>query len=68
MHRHPDKTAEDWCVSFYKAHANAAYMDQDLSKIIDDVRGADKDIQWLLNTKQHNIMAWQALMCTVTET
>ena len=65
MYRHLGQTAKDWCLRFYDTHVNAAYSDQDLSKIIDDIRGVDKEVQWLINTRQNAITAWQALGCTV---
>ena len=50
VYRRQGQTAEDWCLRFYNTHVDAAYSEKDLSKIIDDVRGVDKEIQWLVNT------------------
>ena len=66
VYRRTGQSAVDWCVHFYDTHHGAAYSDKDLSKIIDDVRGVDKDVQHLVNTRRNKISAWKALQFTVS--
>ena len=51
VYRCAGQSAVDWCVRFHDTHQGTAYSDKDLSKIIDDVRGVDKDVQHLINTR-----------------
>ena len=65
VYRCQGQTAQDYCLRYYNTHKHSAYSLQDLSKILDDIRGIDKEIEWLVNTRGGTITSWEVLKETV---
>ena len=66
MYRRPGQTAVDWCVQFHDTHQGTTYSEEDLSRMIDNVRSMDREVQHLINMKWGRCSAWKALQHTVS--